>query len=214
MDLKKKVLVVLDRQEKSLSDLAGLLNMTPQSLNTIFVKGNPRKSTVEKIAAALKVSPDFLMAEAVKESSLFRQAKIPIYEAEASAGRGCVNETEAVENYLMIDRDIIRGELQCNPDNLAIIRVRGDSMTPTIKTGEMVVIDKTVKTVISDGLYIMRLHDDVLVVKRVQALPGGKLNIISDNKAYPSYQVDLSEYNDLAVCGRVMAIISMERVGA
>lgn len=63
MDLKKKVLVVLDRQEKSLSDLAGLLKMTPQSLNTIFVKGNPRKSTVEKIAAALKVSPDFLMAE-------------------------------------------------------------------------------------------------------------------------------------------------------
>lgn len=131
MDLKKKVLVVLDRQEKSLSDLAGLLKMTPQSLNTIFVKGNPRKSTVEKIAAALKVSPDFLMAEISEESVSSHQAKIPIYEAEASAGQGCANETEAVENYLMIDRDIIRGELQCNPDNLAIIRVRGDSMTPT-----------------------------------------------------------------------------------
>ncbi len=118
-----------------------------------------------------------------------------------------------VENYLMIDRETIRGELQCNPDHLAIIRVRGDSMTPTIKPGEMVVIDKTVKTIISDGLYVMRMAGDVTVVKRVQTLPKS-LNIISDNKVYPPYQLSFDDAEGLAVIGRVMAIISMEKVGA
>lgn len=139
--------------------------------------------------------------------------KIPIYEAEASAGHGCLNDTEAVESYLMIDRETIRGELQCNPDNLAIIRVRGDSMTPTIKPGEAVVIDKTVKTIVSDGLYVMRMANDVIVVKRVQTLPKN-INIISDNKAYLPYQIGFDDAEGLAVIGRVMKIISMKDVGA
>ncbi|MBU1106979.1 MAG: XRE family transcriptional regulator [Candidatus Riflebacteria bacterium] len=177
-------------------------------------ESEPNIETIHKIAEILKI--DFLeLATAGAESRrlAIKTLKIPIYEAEASAGHGCFNDTEAVENYLMIDRETFRGELQCDPDNLAIIRVRGDSMKPVIKPGEMVVIDKTVNTFVTDGIYVIRLDLDVIVVKRIQILLGRRINVISANADYPPYQIDLADSEGLAVIGRVMAIISMEKVG-
>lgn len=173
-------------------------------------RSEPDAEQLRRLAEYFKVSVAYVLGETETKSG---PTKIPIYEAEASAGHGCFNDVENVENYLVIDRETIRGELQCNPDSLAIIRVRGDSMTPTIKPGEMIIIDKTVNSFITDGIYVIRL-DETMIVKRIQILLGKKVNVISANQAYPPFQIDLANSEGLGVVGRVMAIISMEKVGA
>lgn len=206
------------RKEKNFSqqELASKLHVSQPTVAS-WEKGTRSLSAdqIEQLSLVLNKPVAYFLGETRRTNEIkLDPVKIPICEAEASAGHGCLNDTETVENYLMIDRELVRGELQCNPDHLMIVRVRGDSMTPTIKPGEMVVIDKTTNAFATDGLYVMRIHGDSVVVKRIQTLPGGKINVISDNKAYPSYQVDLSDCDDMAVIGRVMTIIAMEKVGA
>ncbi|MEW6711606.1 MAG: XRE family transcriptional regulator [Candidatus Riflebacteria bacterium] len=218
MQFNERLIEILSRKKRlekiSAAKIARLIGVHPTQLQDWKNgRSSPNPEKMKLLAEALGVSLSELISGLPEKIPVDLTVKIPIYEAEASAGHGCLNDTEAVENYLMIDRETIRGELQCNPDHLAIIRVRGDSMTPTIKPGEMVVIDKTVNTFVTDGIYVLRI-DETIVVKRVQILLGKRINIISSNQAYPPFQINLSDSEGLTVIGRVMAIISMEKVGA
>ena len=54
-----------------------------------------------------------------------------------------------------------------------------------------------------DGLYVLRLNENLLV-KRLQLMPGGIVNVISANEAYPSFEINLNRMtDDLAIIGRV-----------
>ena len=45
----------------------------------------------------------------------------------------------------------------------------------------------------------------MLLVKRLQALPGGKVRVTSDNAAFDPWTLDLSEVGgDVAIVGRVV----------
>ena len=68
--------------------------------------------------------------------------KIPIYRNEASAGNGCFNDRDTIANYLTVDEDM-RPDLPGRPENLVVLKVRGDSMVPTIHPDELVIIDKS-----------------------------------------------------------------------
>jgi len=217
MGFGKRLKALLAEKKKSQDFLAVELGLSQPAVSKwCREESEPDIITIHKIAEILDVSfSDLGLISANNKEMTVKAIRIPICESEASAESGCFNDTEKMENYLMIDRETIRGELQCNPDNLVIIRIRGDSMSPTIKPGEMVVIDKTVNSFFTDGIYVFRLSDETLFVKRIQILPGQKVNVISANAAYPAYQMNLADKDNegLAVVGRVMAIIAIEKVG-
>jgi transcriptional regulator with XRE-family HTH domain len=215
MSIGDRIKALLAEKKISQDSLALQLHLTQAAVSKwCRGKSEPDIETLHKIADIFEVSlADLADDRKTRPKGLAKTAKIPIYTAEAAAGVGCLNDTEVVENYIMIDRELLKREFQCNPDNMAIIKVRGDSMLPTIKPGEMVVIEKT-HELTSDGLYVMRMNGGTIVVKRIQSLPGGQLNVISDNQIYPPYSIDLKQCDDIAVVGRVIAVLSIERVGA
>ena len=52
-------------------------------------------------------------------------------------------------------------------------------------------------------LYVLRLNENLLV-KRLQLVPGGVVNVISANEAYPTFEIDLNNLtDDVAIIGRV-----------
>ena len=52
------------------------------------------------------------------------------------------------------------------------------------------------------GLYVLRLNND-LVVKRVQPLPGGRVQVSSANESYLPFELDLQALGeDVAIIGR------------
>jgi len=90
-------------------------------------------------------------------------------------------------------------------NNLTIIEVRGESMTPTLSPGDEVLLDTTdLAGALPDGIYAV-LINDTLMIKRIQQLPGGRLIVSSDNPAYRSFEVTLGEAAErFGVVGRAV----------
>ena len=138
---------------------------------------------------------------------------IPLFDQAAAAGDGALalelehDESGArpsSETRLAFLKAWLRGHKGLHPSKLFLLTVAGDSMEPTLSQGDVVLVDRSTKRVTNDGLYIVRL-DDSLLVKRVQAMPGGILQVTSDNQAYAPFTLRLEdEGRDVAIIGRVV----------
>lgn len=98
----------------------------------------------------------------------------------------------------------VRNELRRPEDRIRIIETFGDSMSPTIQSGDRVIVDTDHKIPSPDGLYAIRDRYGSIVVKRLQSLRRGDppvIRIISDNKAHDAEDVGADE---IAIVGRVL----------
>ncbi|MBI5644121.1 MAG: LexA family transcriptional regulator [Deltaproteobacteria bacterium] len=130
---------------------------------------------------------------------------IPLYDVRAAAGAGAFPpEGEEVKDLLAFKREWIINELRVNVGGLSLLFVEGDSMTPTLNPGDVMLILKDQEMAIQDGIYVVRL-EGALLVKRLQRLPGNQLKVKSDNPNYEPYTIDLTkEHEDFAVIGRMV----------
>ena len=85
--------------------------------------------------------------------------------------------------------------------NLVLLRVTGDSMDPTIKDRDTVMID-TGRCQIREGeIYAIRA-DQTIMIKRLSFRLNDKIQIISDNrKEFDPYEVSVS---DIHILGQVI----------
>ena len=69
------------------------------------------------------------------------------------------------------------------PENALIVKVNGDSMSPTLNDNDLVVIDKNFSLSLN-GIYVIKDNINGLRVKRLDKDKDGNLKVISDNKNY------------------------------
>ncbi|HGJ5880763.1 MAG TPA: S24 family peptidase [Arsenophonus nasoniae] len=86
--------------------------------------------------------------------------------------------------------------------SLAIITAVGDSMLGTIDPGSLVVIDKTIKQYIGDGIYAFTFGEN-MHIKRLQ-LSGDKLLVINDNNLYEKWEINCNNEERLSINGFVI----------
>lgn len=127
---------------------------------------------------------------------------VPRYDVEVSAGRGREVRGECVSgHYAFSRRWLERRGLQ--PDNLAVVRVSGDSMEPRLSDGDLAVIDTSDKSMRDGVTYVVRLGSELLV-KRLQVLPQDHIKLCSHNTEFDPILIDLTG-GELASVGRVVA---------
>jgi len=126
---------------------------------------------------------------------------IPKYNPKAAAGAGTEISTEFVEYFIAVDQDWIRSLIGFLPKHLNALDVEGDSMIPLIKNGDLIIFDLS-KNQPNDGIYVLSI-DDCVLVKRIQCLPNYRLKIISENKVYEPYEVDL-KIDNIRIIGKVV----------
>lgn len=127
---------------------------------------------------------------------------LPLYNVRAAAGEGTLVESEEVVDVLAFKAAWIRSELRLSPASLYLIYVEGESMEPTLRPGDLILVDRS--ATVRDGIYVLRI-DDGLLVKRLQRLPGNQIDITSDNPAYKPFSLDLSKGIDgVDIVGRVV----------
>jgi transcriptional regulator with XRE-family HTH domain len=105
--------------------------------------------------------------------------------------------------------NFVRDQLHTSPGRLLVIETTGDSMAPTIVSGERVIIDTGHKTPTPDGLYAIRDTFQSIVVKRLQVLRSSRptrVKVISDSPNHPSEETPL---NDLEVVGKVLCCLKL-----
>lgn len=130
-------------------------------------------------------------------------ALLPVYDATASAGHGQDIDRESVMHRIAFREEWIRTVTKAPLDQLAVISVDGDSMEPTLRPGDSVLIDfRQSNPADKDGIYVIRTGNG-LQVKRVQVELGkGLITVRSDNPAYEP-QRSLNP-DDIHVIGRVI----------
>lgn len=67
-------------------------------------------------------------------------ASVPLHDAFLSAGTGATNGSSNIVDHLAFRRDWLK-RLGVNPTQACLARVSGDSMFPTLSSGDMVLID-------------------------------------------------------------------------
>jgi len=103
----------------------------------------------------------------------------------------------------------VRDQLHTSPGRLLVLETTGDSMAPTIVSGERVIVDTSHKTPTPDGLYAIRDTFNCIVVKRLQVLRSARpprVKLISDNPNHPSEEAPLGE---LEVVGKVLCCLKL-----
>ena len=128
---------------------------------------------------------------------------VPRYDVQASAGYGAIINSEQVVDYLAFKKEWVHHNLRTEAPNLALITADGDSMEPTIKNGDLLLIDLYETRVKKDSIYILRWQD-LLIAKRLQWRYDGSLLIRSDNSAYSDEIVQEEALETLQILGRVI----------
>lgn len=113
--------------------------------------------------------------------------EIPYFNIAASAGAGTIFDEERAEQSLVFDASWARSLASTSITALSFLRVKGDSMVPTLSDGEQIVVDTADRERLRDGIYVLRI-DDALYVKRIAVNPMTKrLSIISDNPLHSQW---------------------------
>ncbi|WP_417447410.1 LexA family transcriptional regulator [Kangiella sp.] len=128
---------------------------------------------------------------------------VPQYAIQASAGGGSLVEAEPIEQHLTLSKEWLKREGINNKDLIGIY-AKGDSMEPTIASGDSLLIDREDNLIGSDGgIYVIN-YEGELFVKRVQKLLDGRIAVTSDNKNHMSIEISKHDLERLKIIGRVV----------
>lgn len=119
-------------------------------------------------------------------------------------GPGAEIDDYIEETSISFDLGLLRSFTRSPSDRLRLLKGIGDSMEPTLKGGDLVVIDTTYRSLdFEDKIWAVRIRG-LGAVKRLRSAPKGKVRVISDNPNIPN---DLADEADIAILGRVVGAI-------
>ncbi|MFV3316533.1 LexA family transcriptional regulator [Pseudomonas sp. NY15374] len=129
---------------------------------------------------------------------------VPRYDIEGSMGPGSEPpDINMVVEHMSLDANWVRQNLTYTKlENLKLISGRGDSMAPTIRSGDAVLVDAGVNSVEDDAIYFFLMRGK-LQIKRIQRGLDG-LTIISDNGQYPPIEVPGDRETDITVLAQII----------
>lgn len=194
----------------SLSALSAMLGRNAAYLQQFVRKGSPRKlEENDRRVLAMFFGVDEaelggLAAPAVATArpgavlpARAEWVDIPRLALGASAGPGALAADELAGDRLRFSQRWLR-TLGLDPAHLSVIEVTGDSMEPTLRDGDEILVDRSARAW-RDGIHVVRI-DEVLLVKRLEQGPAGTIRVISDNPAYASTE---RARDEVVIVGRV-----------
>lgn len=127
----------------------------------------------------------------------------------AALGDGAVADEYAETHKLKFRADSLRRK-KLRPDKLAVIYGKGDSMYPTIKDGDAILVDTSDRTPRDGKLYVITYNGDLLAKRLVEL--GDRWFIESDNRTDPKWHKPqpLDGTKGIEIHGRVRWIGSWE----
>jgi len=199
------------------ASLSRMLGRNPAYIQQFIKRGVPRKLDEEDRRALARYFrvPEAAFggrqedAEAVASPWMPAGALVAVaqYDIGASAGPGALPGEERATARFAFDERWLREMTGGGTRGLSMIRVAGDSMTPTLADGDDILVDTgDAAGRLREGIYVLRVKDELLV-KRVAINPvggpgGQRISIRSDNPAYPVFPDCAPE--EIALVGRVI----------
>jgi len=200
---RRRLLDLAQAQGVSLAGLSEMIGRNSSYLQQFIRKGSPRRLEERDrhtLALFFGVAESELGAVEEISPALPRGdwVEVPRLPLGAAAGPGALGANEQPSDSFRFSRAWLR-EQGLGGSDLSAIRVQGDSMEPLLHDGDEILVDRAQRT-LRDGIHVVRLGD-ALLVKRLAAAGPGRATLLSQNYAYPPFEVALDE---LEIVGRVV----------
>ena len=189
-------------------DVAEALGINQLTLATMKNRAKIPYKEILEFCAKRKISINWLLFDQVVESlqaETDKFARIHYFkDIYASAGGGALNEEEAGE-MMVLDEELVRklggiGTIKY----IQAINVLGDSMEPTLFSGDVVFVNKEHRNAHKAGIYIVSTPAG-LFIKRLHLQANGMVALVSDNE---SYSPEVMNAMDVEVIGKVVGKLS------
>jgi hypothetical protein len=132
-------------------------------------------------------------------------APLPVFDVMVSAGPGAFNADNRIpEGWYLLGLDQLQAVTRARIEDLALIRVSGDSMVPTLMHNDQILVDRSIHRVGRDGLYVIAAGEEVQIKRVARDWATKSLTVVSDNPMYPD-STGVQE-DDIVVLGRVVWI--------
>jgi phage repressor protein C with HTH and peptisase S24 domain len=121
-----------------------------------------------------------------------------------SSGRG--SSEYVYKEPLAFSADWLKDQFPDSYDHLLLAQVPDESMEPTLKCRDLILVDTQDRDfeTINHGIFLLQL-DSRILVKRLQYIANKTLRLLSDNSRYESFSIDYkSKSSGLSVMGRVV----------
>lgn len=206
-DPRTRLLQLAGERGTSLSRLSELIGRNSTYLQQFIRKGSPRKlEEGDRRTLARFFGVDEAELGAPEENSPVMPGKpargdwvdVPRLPLGASAGPGALALDELPVGAFRFSARWLR-EQGLDPAQLSAIRVEGDSMETTLRDGDEILVDRTLRP-LRDGIHVVRVGE-ALMVKRLDLASPGKIALVSDNPAYRTIELPPEE---VQVIGRVV----------
>jgi transcriptional activator-regulatory protein (phage-related repressor protein) len=217
--LSERLTSLMNEKGISQAELARLIGIKQPSVFKILngETRNPKK--ILEIATALNVDPHWLKTGEgdpdpsyriveVSEPQNPNTVRIDILDVEASAGNGAyLSPTEQGLLSQEFDLTFFRQQFgRADAKHLKLITVKGDSMAPTLESGDLLYVDISENYFAADGLYVFTF-DGQTFIKRLQKV-GKEMLVISDNPTYKEWT--FTQDDDVFIHGRVIFSMPMK----
>lgn len=182
-----------------------------------LISGRNRSSTnLHKIARALETTPAYLTGETDDPSEGYLPVPstetvaqdlglVPVREIDLTLGMGATYlDVPVTETVRLFPIEWLRMYTRSAPENLLFAQGVGDSMEPTLRDSDLLLIDCQQQQLnMSDKIWAIT-YADCGAVKRLRPVPGGGVEVLSDNPSVPTATAYDGELN---ILGRVVASI-------
>lgn len=196
-----RIAILRDERQWSQQDLAEHLNTTSVTVGR-YEREDQRLTLplLRRLAEIFRVS----VADVIGEIGFDPEhIPVPAYDQRAAAGAGSEANDPGPKHHLMFRKSWLQ-RLTSDTKSLVVLEVEGDSMWDTLHAGDHTLVDRSQTNPRREGLYVIRI-DNELLVKRLSMHPVTKLlTIKSDNASYLTYE-DVNP-EDIAIFGRVVWI--------
>ena len=191
----------------TLTEIAKKMGLVPQAVQQwTHGKCMPRGERLYMLAQILEVEPNIFF----QEKSLNSDQIATQYESTDKRYLYIENflfsNKPAPIKMLAVERHSLGNILgQSESADLRVIAVTDDSMSPTLKNGDAVIMNIKINEMDGDGLYCFTLKNS-FYIKRLQRVPEGIL-VISDNKMYQNFVVAEDSPDKIQINGKIMVLV-------
>lgn len=212
----KNIKLRMKDQNITQSEIAEKLGFSVQYMSDMMRRvrgGLGSVETLEKLGKILDVPLIYFFKDGLQENRLSENSTtydfIKFYDAKVSAGTGVDMENETFR-LLPVEKSFIN-KIGYSSSMLSVTEVYGDSMEPTFRNGDYVIIlNKDFQTGFVPGIYVIRDFSG-LKVKRLDMDKKGTLKVTSDNLYYDPQTYTQEELNAgaVAIIGRVVGKLGL-----
>lgn len=218
MSFSERLRQAMDRAGYTQGGLAKAVGMAQSSVNKLLKEADSSRKTVQ-IAQVLGVRPEWLSSgegamseDGQKPLAVSKNRgdnedfyRVDVLDITVSAGPGAYMISDFIEVLHAIEftTEHARSLFGNRPESeVKVMTVDGDSMSPTLNSGDRLFFDVAMRHFRTDGVYAF-VYGRTFHVKRLQ-MQGDRLAVLSDNPTYEKWYIAEDNQDQFYVMGKAL----------